>query len=513
MKDIMNKNNDSRVKNSTYNIFFGMLNKVVIMLLTFVSRAIFLRVLSEDYLGINSLFSSILNMLSLADLGLGTAMAYSFYKPLAEKDEKKIASLIAFYKKVYNYIAAAVAIVGICIIPFLDYIVKTDQDIPYLKVYYFVFLMNTVVSYLFVYKSTIISADQKGYIISQYSIWVNVAKLVVQTVILYTTHNYLCYILVTVFATLANNFILSYKVDKMYPYLKKGEQPSAEERKSIFNNVGSVFLYKLSHVLLTATDDILISTIVSTAAVGFYTNYRTITVNLEAISSIIFNALTASVGNLIVKEKEERRYQIFRIMQMASFWISGFFSVCTLYLTQDFIRLWLGDRYVMSEFTLLAIVLNFYLGLCLPPIWSFREATGLYQKTKYIMLLTAGVNIVLSIILGQKFGIAGIVLATFLSKILTYFWYEPRLLYREYFGKKCGEYYLGHVTNVIMMAALIFILQKIDVFRTIDSWGALIGRGIITAIVVNVAYFLRYFWTKEFKELFNKLVKMVKKSN
>lgn len=167
----------------------------------------------------------------------------------------------------------------------------------------------------------------------------------------------------------------------------------------------------------------------------------------------------------------------------------------------------------MSEFTLLAIVLNFYLGLCLPPIWSFREATGLYQKTKYIMLLTAGVNIVLSIILGQKFGIAGIVLATFFSKILTYFWYEPRLLYREYFGKKCGEYYLGHITNLIMMVALIFILQKIDVFRTIDSWGALIGRGFIAAIVVNVAYFLRYFWTKEFNELFIKLVKMVKKSN
>ena len=175
----MNKNSESRVKNSTYNIVFGMLNKFVIMILTFVSRAIFLQVLSEDYLGINSLFSSILNMLSLADLGLGTAMAYSFYKPLAEKDEKKIASLTAFYKKVYNYIAAAVAIVGICIIPFLDLIVKTDQNIPHLRIYYFVFLMNTVVSYLFVYKSTIISADQKGYIISQYSIWVNVAKTVI----------------------------------------------------------------------------------------------------------------------------------------------------------------------------------------------------------------------------------------------------------------------------------------------------------------------------------------------
>lgn len=500
----------SRLKNSTYNILFGMLNKIIIMILTFVSRAIFVRVLSEDYLGINSIFSSVLNMLSLADLGLGTAMAYSFYRPLAENDEKKIASLICFYKKVYNIIASTVAIIGVCLVPFLDFIVNTDQDIPHLKLYYLIFLANTVVSYLFVYKSTIISADQKGYIISKYSIWINVAKLIIQTVVLYLTHNYFCYIIVNVFATLANNFILSYKVDKMYPYIKEGIPPKKEERTAIFSNIGSVFLYKVSHVLLTATDDILISTIVGTAAVGFFTNYRTITINLEAISSTIFNALTASVGNLIVKETQDRRYQIFKIMQMVSFWISGFFSTSVLYLAQDFIRIWLGEKWVLSEITLLAIVLNFYLALCLPPIWSFREATGLYQKTKYIMLITAALNLIFSVVLGLKFGIAGIVIATFLSKISTYFWYEPRLLYREYFGRKSGEYYLGHLINAVIMIFLLFVLQMVNGNKTINGWGDLIARGIQTALIVNIVYFLRYVWTREFKELYMKFKNIMK---
>ena len=494
----------SRTQNSTYNVAFGIINKLVIMLLTFVSRTIFLRVLSAEYLGINGLFSDVLNMLSLADLGFSSAMAYSFYKPLAEHNEERIASLNKFYKKVYNYVAAAVAVVGVALTPFLKYIVNTEKEIPYLHIYYLVFLTNTVVSYLFVYKSTIISADQKSYIISKYSMWINVVKLVAQTIVLFVTKNYFCYILVTVLSTVANNLLISYKADKLYPYIKYGSELDKQEKKSIFENMKSVFLYKLSSVLLKATDNILISVIVGTVAVGLYSNYHTIITNFTAITTILFNSLTASVGNLIVKENAQKRYSVLKIMQMVSFWLSGFFSVGVYFLSDEFITLWLGKEYLLSNGTLIAIVLNFYLAVCLPPIWSFREATGLYRKTKYIMLVTAGLNLILSVILGKGFGIGGIILASFIAKITTYFWYEPKLLYKNYFEKSVKEYYVNHIINAGIVIFSILLLEIIAGNNVKVSWGSFILRGLLVAVIVNIIYLLRYGRQEEFRDLINR---------
>ena len=500
----------SRTKNSSYNIIMGFMNKAIATLLTFISRYVFLKFLSLEYLGINGLFSDVLSMLTLADLGFATAMAYSFYKPLAQKDERKLSALIQFYKKLYNYIALIVGGIGIAILPFLRMIVNTEKDIPYLEWYYLVALANTVISYLFIYKSTIITADQKSYLVTKYSMWVNFARTIIQIIVLCLTHNYFCYVLVSVFTTLINNLIVSKAADKYYPYINAKNELTKEEKKSIFVNMKSVFLYKVSSVLLTGTDNILISILVGTAAVGLYANYNTIVSNITAFSSIIVSSLTASIGNLVVKENETRRYEVFKVMQMVSFTIGGVVIGCLWFLMQDFIVLWIGEKCLLGQEAVFAILVNFYLALILPPIWVFREATGLYQKTKYIMLITAGINIALSIVLGLKFGVAGIIAATFISKISTYFWYEPKLLFHEFFHKKVHQYYLSNLINLFILIFGIFLLTKILPKGSASTWLEWIIRAFICGGVMSILYLIRFVKTSEFKSLKERILRILK---
>lgn len=497
--------NNSRLAKSTNNILFGILHKGIMLVLTFVSRTIFIQVLSAEYLGINGLFTDILTVLSMADLGLSTAMAYSFYEPLATKDMPRLAALTNFYKKIYSTIALVIAIVGISLLPFLKYLVNTDKEIPFLEVYYLIFLLNTVVSYLFVYKSTIIAADQKSYIISKYNLFVNLSKVIAQIIILYVTHNYMAYLGVTVATTLINNLLLSHKADCMYPCIKEKCVLDEKSRKDIFSNIKALFTYKLSSVLLNGTDNILISAMIGTLSVGIYSNYHMITYNLLTISNLVYNNITASIGNIIVKENTDRAHDTFKLLQMISFWISGVFTICLLLLSQDFICIWIGLDYLVTGGTLFAIALNFYFDLCTPPVLSFREATGLFQKTNYVMLISALLNLVLSILLGQYFGLTGIFMATFLAKVFTVFWYEPNLLYKLYFKTNPGKYYFSHGINLVIVIGSILLLNQLVPAIDCSSWSNLILKGILIFSIANIIYLFRYYKTPEFWQLRKKI--------
>lgn len=499
----------SRTSNSIKNIRFGLINKLVTMLLSFVSRRLFLEYIGIELLGVNGLFAEVLGVLSLADLGFGTAMTYSFYKPVAENDEDKIAALITFYRKVYNTIAFAVAVIGIALIPFMDLIVKTDAEIPHLVIYYLVFLTNTVVSYLFAYKASVITASQKEYLVSKYQVWINITKTILEMVIVFITHNYLMYICVSIVATVASNLLISRKATQLYPVIKEKRELPKEEKKKIFENLGSVFLYKLAATLLNSTDNTLISVICGTVFVGFYANYKTITTSINAIITIVFSSLTASIGNLIVTAEERSRLKVFKCMQMVSFFLATYSVTCMYHLIHEFMTLiWLKtDKYLLDEFTLLAILANLYLGVTLQPLWSYREATGLYKKTRYVMVITAVINLVLSIALGMTWGISGIIWATFIAKVVTYVWYEPKLLFKEYFNASAVIYFKEHIQNIVLMVLCIgitsFVLEKIE-GSSIMLW---LVKAVICTVIVGVIYLLRYCKAEEFATIKGKFVK------
>ena len=503
---------ENRTKNSIVNICFSLGFQFVTLVLGFVNRTVFLQCLGVEYLGISGLFSDILNMLSLADLGFGTAMTFSMYKPLAEKNYKRLAGLVQLYKKIYRFIALTVLTVGIAITPFLQYLVNLPENLPLIKIYYLLYLANTVSSYLVVYKTSILSADQKEYVLNKYRSIFSIVQTVCMTLFLWITHSYVIYLCVQVVLTYAQNFFCSHVAEKQYPYINQQEELPKGEIQIIFKTVGSVFLYKVSSVLLNATDNTLISVLLGTTMVGFYSNYTLIINKFTNIVNTIFYSLTASLGNLIVKENEEKRYHIFLAMQSVSMVLS---TVCVSgisFLISDFIRLWLGRKYVLNDLVLSAIVCNLYFSISLLPIWVFREATGLYRKTKYVMLATAVINLVLSVILGKIIGLAGIIFATAIARLTTYFWYEPYLLFRNYFGQSCSVYFKG-VFKSIVVTICILVTEYICVGRLHpNGWILWLAKAIFVCIASFLCVFILYRKSEGFQIIFEKVKKCLSKN-
>jgi len=489
----------------------SIIQKVVSILLTFVGRQIFLRVLTVEYLGINGLFVNIISMLSLADLGLATAMSFSFYKPLADKNEEKLAALVGFYRKIYNYIAAFVAVAGLALTPFLKYIINLESDIPYIEVYYLIALANTVVSYLFVYKATVITADQNSSIVTKYYVWTSIMVMLLQIAILLTTGSFMAFSLATIIGTLGNNLLISGKAKRMYPFIQRKVPLEAGDRKDILNNIKSMFIYKISNVVYKGTDNIFISAIISTAIVGKYENYRLAVTNLSMFAFMIFTSLTPSIGNMIAKERPGKHMRVFTMMQTVSYWLGGFFVFCLFFLLDDFVVLWLGAGFVFDSSTKIAILLHFYLSIALYPIIAFREATGMYQKTKYAMVAAAVLKIALSIVMGIYFGLAGIVFATTISKLLTYAWYEPKILFRDHLDGKASGYLAGHVINLVMLCACIAFTYFVFPWKESAGWLEWLLRGFACTIAINAVYLLRYFRSPELKDIAGKIFGLLKK--
>lgn len=461
--------NDSRIKNTGKNIIFSFAFQFLKILLVFINRIIFVRVLGVAFLGVNGLFTNILTFLSLADLGMSTAMMYSLYEPLAKKDEKKIIDYLDYFKRAYRIIAFCIFALGIFLIPFLKFIVNLPDDMPDIYIYYILLLINTVSSYLFIYQTTLVSADQKNYILNKYDIIFQFVLFILQTLALLLTKNFAFYLIAQIICTVFSNIVKVSISKKMYPYLKKNnsQQLSVKEKKKIHNNVFSLFFYKLGGIITTNTDNILISIFVGTISVGYYSNYYTIVASITTFLSMIFNAVKASLGNYIVKRKKQEHYHMFEILEVYNFWLVCFCSICFLVLIPDFIRICFGEDYVLSFSLLVWVVLYFYVSNVRQTIWAYRETTGIFNKTKYIALVTAFLNLVISIIFGYFWGLEGIIFATSLAHLCYSWWKEPLIIFRDYFHKSPKIYYINYIKRFsvfLLISAITFgIVYLIDI--------------------------------------------------
>lgn len=473
----------SRTINSFRNMIFGVGYQLLSIILAFVNRSVFIFTLGVSYLGISSLFSEILTMLSMADLGFGVALTYSMYKPLANKDYDQLAGLTHLYAKVYRTIAVVVFTIGVILIPFLNYIVNLKHPIPYIKLYYFMYLLNTVASYLVIYKTSILDADQKDYILNKYRSIFGITQTVFMTLFLWFTHSFFIYLLIQIIFTYVQNFYCSYIAEKEYPFIKKNVHLPLKNVKDIFKNLYSVFVYKVSYVMLTATDNTIISIFVGTDMVGYYSNYSMLTTRVITMLNAIFYAFTSSIGNLIVTEKPKKRYETFLSIQSLSLILAIFCVLCVALLAQDFIYVWLGSKYLISRDIFIAILINLYLQIILFPIWTFREATGLYLKTKYVMLLCAIINVILSILLARPFGVAGVLIASAIARLVTYFWFEPIYLFKKYFTNSSLMYFWEIFKNLLVLLVALFIFEKINLYFKSTTWIEFFIKTIVVSLV------------------------------
>lgn len=504
---------DGRMKNSIRNIWYRLISQIASIILKFVSRTIFIYILGVEYLGISGLFSEILQMLSLADLGFGTAMVFSMYKPLADHDEIRLTQLVALYKKIYTVIAIVITVIGISLIPFLKYLVNLEEDIPYLTVYYLLYLANTVSSYLVVYKTCILNADQKNYLVSKYNTIFNFLSLIATSIFLLLTHNFMIYLIIQVVFTYANNFYVSHIAEKQYPYINnKVEKLPKEDGKHIFENVKSVFIYKVANTLVSSIDNTLISVLIGTTVVGFYSNYSMIVNNVILFINIIFSSVTASIGNMVVEANKKKNYDVYCSMQFVSFLLSSVAITVTYLVLDDLISVWLGNKFVLEPLVSLAIALNMYFSVVLMPIWSYREATGMYLQTKYVMVATAIVNLVVSIILGKTLGLAGILFATSIARISTYFWYEPKLLFKQFFEEKVWNYYKGIIKNIVVTLGVIIICSLIFSKVEVMNWRVFFIKAVsisICSLTLTMVFYCKDPCFRKVKNIVRGLVKRV----
>ena len=485
---------NSRTKNSLLNMFSSMGYQTLNIVLSFVNRTIFLQVLGVGYLGINGLFNDVLSMLNMAELGISTAMTYSMYKPLAENDYDTLAGLTYFYKKVYRIIACAIAGIGVCLIPFLPYIINLETPIPYVEVYYLLFLAINVSSYLVVFKTTVLYADQKNYVMLQRSAIWRIIEMPVLLLVLYITKSYVLFLVGQVVFVYSKNFYMSSLANKYYPYINKKVILPKEKTENAFKDIGSSFIYKVANVLLNGTDNTIISILISTEMVGYFSNYSMVSGKLSNLLGTIFTSFIASIGNLIAKEDEGHVYKVFETLQSFSAIISIFCASCLFLLEEDFIRIWLGEQYILGKISLVAIVFNFYFTMATKPVVTFRESAGLFRKTKFVVLWTAVINLILSIILGKKIGLAGIVLATSISKLLTSFWYEPRLLYNDFFKRSSKEYFLQMFKDFIILIVIMAATGVLTGWYNPVSWSTLVIKGIMVAgisAMMTMAFYCR----------------------
>ncbi len=503
----------SRTKSTIKNLSIALVGQSIGLIISFIARVIFIRALSKDYLGLNGLFTNILGMLSLAELGVGTAITYSLYKPLASKDEKKCIMLMQLYKTIYTIIGIFILVVGVSLTPFLGFFIKNMPDIKYISLIYILFVVNTSISYFYSYKRNLIIADQNRYIATIYRYFFYCLYNVAQMIYLIIFKDYIGFLIIQIVFTFIENVLVSIKADKMYPFLKSKEKVKLDKttKNEIIKNTKAMMMHKIGGVVVNSTDNILISKLIGLAVVGIYSNYLLIINALNTILGQIYNSLTASVGNMLVVDKKEKHYEVYRKVEFLTFWIYCFASVCLICLFNPFIRVWVGKDYLFSFGIVLVIVLNFYITGMRKTNLTFREASGLFEKDKWKPIAESIINLVSSILLAIKFGVVGVFLGTLISSVTTCLWVEPYVVYKYDFKRPFGEYLITYVKRFVLFVLIASISYTLCYFIPFTGLIKLIINFLIALIIPNILLLIVYHKSEEFNYFKSLVSNMINK--
>lgn len=436
-------NQKTRTEYSVLNMLTGLGGYFLNTVIGYICRIIFVRCLAAEYLGINGLFSNILSMLSLVELGIGSAMGYALYQPLAKDDKEKITSLMALYKKSYNIIGIVVALLGIMMIPLLQYIiVKPQQIVENIYIIYLVYLFNTASSYFFSYRSALLIAAQKNYIVSGVNYAITTIVSIIQIPILLITQNFMIYLICQSIGVFINNVIVSMWAKHDYPYIeKKNVKPiTKKEKRQMAVNIKALTINKIAAMLVNNTDNIVITYFNGLISTGVISNYTLLTGTLGSITSQLFNGITASVGNLNAVENNKKKYNFFRILNLANFWIYGWCCIGIFLVSGEIVKICFGQKFVLDMQIPLVLAINFYLVGMNNAVLIYKNAMGLFKYGQYLLILTAMINLVLDVILGKMWGMFGIFLATIIARVLTNTWYEPYAVFKYGLEKNFKEY-------------------------------------------------------------------------
>ncbi|MBO5348492.1 MAG: polysaccharide biosynthesis protein [Clostridia bacterium] len=500
---------ESRTKHTLRNVKAGAIVQLVNKFMAFLVQTVFIKMLNTEYLGVNGLFTNVLTILSFTELGIGTAIIFNMYKPVASKDTEKIKCLMKLYKSAYNTIGIVVFLLGLCIIPFMNFIIKDAPNIKEnLNLIYILFLFNTASSYFFTYKKSIIYAHQRQSIIDNIDSVFYFCRSILQIIFLVITKNFIIYLIIQIGATLIENIFISYKANKMYPYLKDVNVKKLEksEKQSIFENVKSLVVYKFGGVIMNGTDNILISSLVNVNTVGLCSNYTLVINAIKGIISSALNGVTASVGNLNAVGDPKQKEKVFYQITFVNYIVYSFCAIAFMVLLNPFIAIWLGQDYTLGIAVSISLSVSFFIEGLRNPGYTYRTTLGLFQKAKSTPYIGAITNIILSILLCKLFGVAGIFIATAIAQLVSYSWIDPYLIHKYEFKTPVSKYFKKYLVYAVVFTISILISLGLSELIKVDGIIGFILKVIIACIVPNIINLFVFRNAEEYKELTVKIL-------
>lgn len=512
----------SRVENASRNVVFGMLLKGYQVLMPFLMRTVMLYYMGTEYLGLNSLFGSILWILNLAELGVGSAMVYSMYQPIIDEDTEQICALLKLYRTYYRVIGLVIAVVGTAISPLVPSLIKKDSydvgialeiilpgsvgngipDDINIYVVYWLNLLCTVLSYwLFAYKNSLIMAHQRNDVISKVTLATNTFQYFAQFAVIIFLGDYYVYLITAIVTQVITNIVTAICASKMYPDYKPQGKMKKEHAAKINQRIKDLFTMKLGNAIVSSADSIVVSKFLGLTMVAIYNNYFYILTAVWNIGRVMLSSCTAGIGNSLLMESKEKNYIDMKKFTFIMAWICGFCSACLLCLFQPFMKLWAGEDLTLGFSAVIAFVLYFAVEQINQVFITYKDAAGIWHEDRFRPLITALANLFLSILLAQWWGIYGVVLATVISEVVISMPWILHNIFSTMFKRSMKEY----VLRLFVYAAVIAIVSALTFFITSvipdGNIGLLLVKGIAAAIVSNLLFFVAYFKTKEFAQV------------
>lgn len=503
---------DSRTKNTIRNIRAGLFNKIIAIVLPFVNRTAILWILGAEFTGLASLFSSILQVLNLAELGFNTAIVYSLYKPMADRDEKKICEMVSLFKKIYTIVGTIILFGGLIILPFISYLIKgTYPNTINIYLLYLLYLINSAISYyLFAYKECLLIADQRQDISKNIRTVVEILRYGIQLAILLFTKNFYLYVIVAIIGTITTNLCIEFSTRKRYPFYKNIKS-KLKIPKELKNQVSGLMVNKICDTFRNSFDSLIISAFIGLTAVTIYGNYFYVYTSIYGIMSVICISMSASIGNSIIKKSVKDNYKDFLSFSQIYAVIIGISTTCLLCVYQPFMKVWAGSKLLLSTFNMILFCIYFY-SVCINNIRNqYISGNGMWDKTRFSSVLEAIANLILNIVLGKLFGITGVLLATVITILLFNYIQRNKILFINYFKNESIKtfykeqlYYL--FITILCCLISYFICDRIKVY----GFYKIIVNGLISAIISILILCISIRLTKRFEYTRTMLKNIVK---
>ncbi len=476
----------------------------------FFSRTVIIQIMSLDYAGLSGLFSNILTMLSLAELGVGEAIIFSLYGPIARTETDTIKSIMTFYQKVYRFVGAFIFAAGVAVTPFIYSLIKDPPDIPHLRFIYVLYVINSAMSYFFSYKASYVTATQNNYIVVRNNGIFEIARVACQAAVLLVFRSYVGFMITGIAFVLLQNISITVIADRMFPYLReRGDRIPGGIFEEIKKNTAAMVFHKIGTIVVFATDNLIISKMIGLGAVAIYTNYTLITSAVTVFIAKFFNAIAASVGNLAVEESIEKQESAFKRIFFINFWLYTFSCTCLLVLLNPFIGyIWLRRESLLfsTQIVLIIVVKTYFTGMR-SAAQTFKNAKGLYWYNRYMPIYESLINLVVSIALAIPFGVAGVLIGTIVSTVTTCAWIEPHVLYKYGFKKSASWYYRQYIGYLCIFAVVMAVTYGAASIAGGKGISAFVIRFLISIVVPNVMLLAIYGRSDNFRFMKNILVK------